>query len=296
MRDHLLRTAVLGAACLLIVSCGGSDDSADKPEPTPTATSSAPEPTVQSVDVGGYNLEIACEGEGSPTVVYESGSGGDRYALAASLELGGTTRVCAYDRAGVGLSDRRPVDGPVTLGDLADELFRLLEGAGLDEPVVLASHSLGGGIVQFFADRHPDRVAGLVFIDSVAIEGFADRFGPEIDDGTGGAIDMRLTEKEWRRVGTFGSTPTFVLTQNFAGDDAAVPEEFRRGLRRVHAQLAARSSDSVHVIATESGHMIHQTVPDLVVAAITEVVETVTSGEPLAACDDRFAQLGGTCA
>ena len=42
--------------------------------------------------------------------------------------------------------------------------------------------------------------------------------------------------------------------------------------------------------------MIHQTFPELVSAAITEVVEAVRSGQELAPCDERFADLGGTCA
>jgi pimeloyl-ACP methyl ester carboxylesterase len=268
MPAHSLRTTLLGAVCLLLASCGGSDESPAAADPTSTEPTSQ----VQEIDVGGYRLDIECEGEGSSTVVFEAGSGGDRHAVADWVDLHGATRVCAYDRAGIGTSDQRLASGSTTLGDLADELSHLLEGAGIDEPVVLASHSLGGGIDQFFANRYPERVAGLVFFDSVAIRGFVERLG------------------------TFGSIPLFVLTQGFAWDDLGVPKEFRRYFRGVHDDLAARSSNSVHVIAKESGHMIHETVPDLVAAAITEVVEAAMSGGELAPCDDRLAALGGVCA
>ena len=101
------------------------------------------------------------------------GPGGDRSAFRDQLvDLGEVTRVCAYDRAGIGASDARPAAESVTLGDLADELALVLEGAGIEEPIVLASHSLGGGVAQFYADRYPERVAGLVFVDSIAIPGF----------------------------------------------------------------------------------------------------------------------------
>jgi pimeloyl-ACP methyl ester carboxylesterase len=240
---------------------------------------------------------MECEGEGSPIVVFEAGAGGDRSAFSHQLaDLAGLTRLCAYDRAGIGESDPRPAPEPVTLDDLADELARVLEGAGIEEPIVLASHSLGGGVAQFFADRHPDLVAGLVFVDSVAIPGFADWFGPEVDDGTGGVVDMARTAKEWKRLGSFGSTPVFVLTQNFQGEDDALPLRFRRYFRGVHDELAGRSSDAVHVIAVDSGHAIQDMEPDLVDAAITEVVEAVRSGEQLAPCDDRFDDVGGACA
>lgn len=42
--------------------------------------------------------------------------------------------------------------------------------------------------------------------------------------------------------------------------------------------------------------MIHETSPDLVTAAITEVVDAVRSDEELTPCNDRFEDLGGACA
>ncbi len=252
---------------------------------------------VQEVDVGGYRLEIECEGEGSPTVVFEAGAGGDRSAFRDQLvDLAEVTRVCSYDRAGIGVSDERPAAESVTLGDLAAELALVLEGAGIEEPIVLASHSLGGGVAQFYADRYPEHVAGLVFVDSIAIPGFLDFFGPEVEDGARVTIDMRRTTEDWERLGSFGSTPLFVLTQNFRDDDVLASPRFRRYFRGVHDELAGRSSDTVHVIAVDSGHMIQDTSPDLVTAAITEVVEAVRSGEGLAPCDGRFEDLGGACA
>ena len=116
-------------------------------------------------------------------------------------------------------------------------------------------------MAQFYADRHPDRVAGLVFIDPIAIPGYVDWFGPEVDDGTGGSIDMERTTEDWERIGSFGSTPLFVLTQGFAGQDASAPERFRVYFRGVHDELAGRSSDAIHVIAEDSGHVIQETSP-----------------------------------
>jgi pimeloyl-ACP methyl ester carboxylesterase len=252
---------------------------------------------VQKIDIGGYLLTMECEGAGSPTVIFEAGAGGDRHTFADQLaDVGAVTRVCAYDRAGIGASDERPAAEHTTLKDLAEELADLLEEAGMDEPVVIASHSLGGGVAQFYVDRYPTRVAGLVFLDPMAIPGFVDWFGPDVDDGTGGTIDVRRTAKEWERLGSWGSTPLFVLTQNFQGEDDSLPPRFRRHFRGVHDDLAGRSSDSVHVIAVDSGHAIYETQPELVTAAILEVVEAARSGNGLAPCDDRFDDLGGACA
>jgi len=286
------RRMALGVACLLLAGCSRSTAS-----PSATgSTAASPTSNVQEVDVGGYRLDIECEGEGSPTVVFEAGAGGDRFALTEWVDLRDITRVCAYDRAGIGTSDERPATGSTSLADLAEELARLLEEAGIEEPIVLASHSLGGGVAQFYADRYPVRVTGLVFIDPIAVPGYVDWFGPDVEDGTGGTIDMKRTSEDWKRLGSWGSTPLFVLTQNFRGEDDFAPQRFRRYFRDVHDELAGRSSDAIHVIAVDSGHNIHETSPGLVTAAIKEVIEAVRSGEGLAPCDGRFEDLGGACA
>jgi alpha/beta hydrolase fold len=112
-------------------------------------------PPGQLVDVGGERLHIDCVGEGSPTVVLESGLGGSSLDWRlVQPELGKTTRVCAYDRAGMGWSDPSPQ--PRTPRQIADELHTLLTHAGIAGPYVLVGHSLGGKNVRLFALTHPD--------------------------------------------------------------------------------------------------------------------------------------------
>jgi pimeloyl-ACP methyl ester carboxylesterase len=122
-------------------------------------------PPGQLVDVGGYRMHLYCIGAGSPTVVFESGLGGS--SLDWNLvqpELGGTTRVCAYDRAGYGWSDPSPQ--PRTPRQIAGELHQLLINAGIAGPYVLVGHSLGGKYVRLFALDHPDQVVGMVLVDA----------------------------------------------------------------------------------------------------------------------------------
>ena len=117
------------------------------------------------VDVGGFRLHIHCAGAGSPTVVLDAGLGGS--SLDWSLvqpELATTTRVCAYDRAGMGWSDPSPA--PRTPATAADELHWLLAKANIAGPYVLVAHSLSGKSARLFARRHRDEVAGLVLVDT----------------------------------------------------------------------------------------------------------------------------------
>jgi hypothetical protein len=52
------------------------------------------------VDVGGYRLAIHCIGEGSPTVVLETGLGApSEYWAPIQQEIAGLTRVCRFDRS-----------------------------------------------------------------------------------------------------------------------------------------------------------------------------------------------------
>jgi pimeloyl-ACP methyl ester carboxylesterase len=119
----------------------------------------------QLVDVGGYSLHIQCAGTGVPTVVLDAGLGGT--SLDWNLvqpQMGQTTRVCAYDRAGMGWSDSGPA--PRTPTQIAGELYTLLSNAGIAGPYLLVGHSLAGKNVRIFALQHPDEVAGMVLVDA----------------------------------------------------------------------------------------------------------------------------------
>lgn len=121
-------------------------------------------PPGQRIDVGGHRLHLYCMGSGLPTVIMEAGAGG--FSLHWGLvqpELAKTTRVCSYDRAGLGWSDPRP--GPTTSRGVAHELHELLTRAGVPGPYVLVGHSIGGFHVRFYAAEHPEQVAGMVLVD-----------------------------------------------------------------------------------------------------------------------------------
>jgi pimeloyl-ACP methyl ester carboxylesterase len=125
----------------------------------------APQPVGQLVDVGGYRLHAACQGEGSPTVVMEAAIGetGLMWSLVQPA-VAQITRACVYDRAGYGWSDASP--RPRTAAVMVEELHTLLGTAQVPGPYVLVGHSLGGLLVRLYAARYPQEVAGLVLVDS----------------------------------------------------------------------------------------------------------------------------------
>jgi len=116
------------------------------------------------IDVGGFKMHIHCEGEGSPTVILEAMSGGVSAQWGwIQPEIQKETRVCVYDRAGLGWSESDP-ESP-TLARTVRNLHTLLVNANIAGPYVMVGHSIGGVYVRQFAADYPDEVAGVVLLD-----------------------------------------------------------------------------------------------------------------------------------
>ena len=78
-------------------------------------------------------------------------------------DIQATHRACAYDRAGIGMSETAP--GPRTTRDQVNDLATLLEAAGITGPIVLVAHSLGGWNAIVYTADHPEQVVGAVLVD-----------------------------------------------------------------------------------------------------------------------------------
>ena len=64
----------------------------------------------RSVDIGGRTLNVYCLGEGSPTVIFDSGGHTAGYEwIAVQPQVAKFTRACWYDRASYGWSDPGPL-------------------------------------------------------------------------------------------------------------------------------------------------------------------------------------------
>ena len=131
-------------------------------------------PPGQLVDVDGYSLHLFCIGEnndGRATVILETGLGG--FATSSDWarvqpEIAKTTRVCAYDRAGLGWSDPGPQ--PRDAQHIAAELHTLLQNSHTPGPYVLVGWSFGGLYTREYVDLYREDVAGLVLLESSSPE------------------------------------------------------------------------------------------------------------------------------
>ena len=122
------------------------------------------------VDMGGFRLHLYCTGQGAPTVVLIGGAG-DFWAIWDPIQqsIGQSTRVCTYDRPGLGSSDSHPVMSP-TVDAHVTMLRQLLLNAEEQGPYVVVGHSIGGLIARKFAGNYPQETVGVVLVDS-SVEG-----------------------------------------------------------------------------------------------------------------------------
>lgn len=286
-----MRLALSAFVALGLSACSASDER--PPERAPTAAS-----TGGRVDVGGYELEWMCRGSGTPTIVAEAGydSAGTDTWFDLLGPLSEISRVCTYDRAGTGASDPRPGGMHVTGMLEADELHRLLDGAGIEPPYVVVGHSYGGFISRLFAARYPDETAGLVLVDSSHEDevGPYRRFygdAPEGDWVDGGdLVDIDATARALRRTARdFGSLPLAVVKAGRYEDVLTV-----RLWDRTQADLATLSSNAVFVQAT-GGHFVMEDDPAVLLAVVRGVVESARSGNAIAPCAKVIDGTDGSC-
>ncbi len=268
----------------------------------------------QLVDVGGFRLHLDCRGTGSPTVVIDAGLGAWSTPWhMVQTSVASATRVCTYDRAGLGYSDPGPQ--PRDAAHFADELHTLLRRAAVAGPYVLAGHSLGGLTMRVYAQRYPQDVAGVVFIDSMSPQ----QGGASMTVGAAQAQGINLLSVAARlgvvRVlsGPLGFseglppqdagaytalsvTPRFF--QTMADETAGIPGSLAqasevttlgnlpltvltRGLNQEPAWMTKQrgllelSSRSTQVIAPHSGHNIELDEPQAAVDAIVGMVQQV---------------------
>lgn len=118
----------------------------------------------ETLSADGVPIRYEVRGAGQPTLVLVHGWSNDRTIWGEHLEtLPDTYRVVALDLAGHGMSGTERVEW--TIEAFGQDVVAVADHLGLDE-VVLVGFSLGAAVVLEAAERMPERVQGVVFVDS----------------------------------------------------------------------------------------------------------------------------------
>lgn len=241
----------------------------------------AADPVIEVLAAGGQNQWIDCQGAGSPTLVISSGLGADSSMWSKVLpKLRSMTRTCIYDRPGLGNSPARIGPEGTDAGEHARELQALLTAAGESGPFILMGHSYAGLIVRAFANRHLADVAGVLLLDAV-YPGIHKNFlasykSPWHEGGT--SIDMSASAAATGAGPNLGAVPLIVITAGEPGNGTAWAD------RRWNAEqvIAARlSTNSLHLIAKNSGHIVQRDQPRIVINAVRKLLAAARTGTPL---------------
>jgi pimeloyl-ACP methyl ester carboxylesterase len=238
----------------------------------------------------GRRLYLDCRGSGSPTVVLEAGIGSDARSWGSVFPaLAGETRTCAYSRANRWGSDPRDTH---TAAEAVADLRAALAAAGERAPFVLVGHSLGDVYVRVFAGQHPDSVGGVVLVDPFGPDRFRRliaRASPDLARTWQADLDRNLaavqaterldwpaSEAELRAV-NLGNLPVEVVIIPQPFDvDPGIPDAERAGLAQEWLDGIETTSGRVRLtLAPGSSHMIQWDRPDLVIAAVGRLVESV---------------------
>lgn len=242
-------------------------------------------PRAFRVDVGGYKLYIECVGTGSPTVVMSSNFV-ERWDRVQPL-VAQYTRACAYDRAGMGLSDAGHL--PTSVGQLAKELRRLLVNGSISGPYILVGEGLDGSAMQTYASLYPRSMAGLVLVDAIPVQDFS-----KLDAALFGLqdIDLHRSRLQLQSAGHLGNLPLVIVSHGVYLSFSQIVE---RTWRKVEHGLTKLSSDSVHVIASRSSYGIPQTQPELVSEAVDQILLARRFHTRLRRCSMWLPSAGAAC-
>jgi len=247
------------------------------------------------ISIGDRRISIYCDGKAgsSPTVILVPAGGRTAKDWSAiQPAISGFTRVCSYDHANFGASDKVP--GPIqSVDEVVNDLHGWLQASGEQEPFVLVSHSNSGIYLRRFETLFKRQVAGLVFLDS-SHEEQALRLH-EVDPA-GPAPDEIMARVGWyvkpgQRLDWHTEVPLIVIGRGKPVERRArdgsnsetnrMTEEQFAAWDRIWTEfqkdLAKRSPRGEYRLASKSGHWIQTDEPELVIQAIRDVCRMVGS-------------------
>ncbi|MFD8793572.1 alpha/beta fold hydrolase [Streptomyces vinaceus] len=323
-RIPLLTASLIATALAVLPACGSPPalrgaPAASAPAASATGPGRDPGEFSRQVDVGdGRGLWLSCKGSGGPTVVLESGlhDSSDTWtftdtrppvpkAPAVFPGVAAFARVCTYDRPGTIRYTDPPAlttrstrqSGTRSLGAMADDLDRLLTAAHVPGPYLLVGHSFGGMITRLYAQRHPRKTAGLVFVDAFGTD-MEPYFGArwpaylKLLDNPGTPFDADPAFEKVDVDGAIGAVraakplpkvPMAVLskTRPFAapaGSTKALLAPLERAWPEVQRTLVELGEQTPHLLATGSDHYVQLHDPDLTISAIRLVAGRIRFG------------------
>ncbi|WP_096188918.1 alpha/beta fold hydrolase [Evansella halocellulosilytica] len=233
------------------------------------------------VEINGFKLfaKLCGENKGKPAVIMEAGYGDTSTTWDPILhEISNRTEVLVYDRAGVGKSEKSP--NSRTSKDMVSELNLLIKKLELKRPFIFVGHSFGGVNVRLFASQYPDKVCGLILVDSTPAD-YVERFLPTMSEDfqkayknqffyEGDFEEMMISLNQLKENKRVLSVPLTVLS---AGNKAHYSKASQKLWNDMQKDIVNISSNSEIIVAEKSSHYIHHDEPEVVIRAINRIID-----------------------
>jgi len=262
------------------------------------------------IEIGNHKLFVSTKGnqDAKFTVVFESGAGGSSgdWTKVISM-LPPEIRTIAYDRAGVGKSEKGPL--PQTMAQNVFELQELLMAAKIKGSIILVGQSMGGLIVRLYAQQYGRDVAGVVLVDPAHESGFLGsmKYGgwvrlrekaagkvipkPQVRDSTSSGYDptadymaeefQNMYLSNTKNPQELGDRPLVIIGAGIRQQPPGTPAEQWKELRTERDKqvqdLTILSSNSKFILDPKSSHQIQNDNPEIVAKAIQMIINSITS-------------------
>jgi len=158
---------LLGAVTASLGGCSAAKIATPAARLSRNGVAAAPEMGVpRFIDTNGVTLGVYDQGGGFPVVLchgFPELAYSWRHQVRALQEAG--YRAIAPDQRGYGLSDRPAAINQYTLRHLCDDMAGMLDVLRI-ERAVFVGHDWGGGVVWMMPRLHPDRVAGVIGVNT----------------------------------------------------------------------------------------------------------------------------------
>ena len=231
------------------------------------------------IPIGDRRVSINCDGKTGHSATVVLMAGGGRTAKDwndVQPTVAGFTRVCSYDRAGLGDSEKTLQMQSV--GEIVEDLHAVLQAAREASPYVLVAHSIAGIYARDFETRFPHETLGMVLLDS-SHEEQAMRLQELLNPSIPAPVKMvelqGFFSQPGKRLQWQTDVPLVVLAHGKTSPSPGLTdlqsEAWERIWRELQQDLAMRSPHGQFRIADKSGHFIHVDQPDLVIQAIRDV-------------------------
>lgn len=228
-----------------------------------------------SLTIPGGTQQTWCAGRG-PGVVLINGIGdqaSSRQWLGVQSELAQDARVCRYDRPGTGDS------APPTRESRGPEALALELGAVVDHTtdgeVVLVAHSFGGYLARLYAERYPQRIRGIVFVEALD-PSFGLLRGTGVDEF--GAVAMADEQLD------LPALEAAVAAVTELPDDLEISvlvrgRDVTQAWTEAQRRIAALSSRSKLDVVEDAGHQIPTDAPHAVADAVRGLIDDGAASE-----------------